>query len=102
MLAHSDNFSRVENLLFFSPSEKSPFGAGISLSYIIYGARFVTDPYSDELSLSFNKANNFASALILFQIAPHSGSLRPYFETVFGGTYIFSKTAYGYDYYDKS
>lgn len=93
-------FGASAEFFFFSPTEKTPFGAGISLSYISYGAHFLTDPYLDELSLSFNKANNFASVHLLFQIAPHSGSVRPYIETVFGGTYIYSKTDYGYDYYE--
>jgi hypothetical protein len=85
-------------LFFFSPSERMPYGLGINLSYLSYGAHFFDDPYSDELELSFDKANNFASAHILFQIAPHKGTIRPYFETLFGGSYIYSLTEIGYDY----
>lgn len=95
-------FGASTEFFFFSPSPKTPFGAGICFSYITYGAHFVNDYESNELSLSFNKANNFASAHIIFQIAPHSGSVRPYFETLFGGTYIFSNTGFAYDYYEES
>lgn len=83
---------------FFSPTERTPYGFGINLSYISYGLHFNNDPYTDELTLSGNEANNFASAYILFQIAPPSGTVRPYFETLFGGSYIYSLTEIGYDY----
>jgi len=86
-------------LFFFSPSQRTPYGLGINLSYISYGVHFLVSPYSNELSLSMNRANNFASAHILFQIAPPAGTVRPYFETLFGGSYIFSITDVSYDYY---
>ena len=87
---------------FFSPSERTPYGLGINLSYVSYGIQFFINPYSDELGVSLNKANNFASVHILFQIAPHTGTVRPYIETLFGGSYIFSLTEVGYDYYSPA
>ncbi|MCH7724316.1 MAG: hypothetical protein IIC76_13420 [Bacteroidetes bacterium] len=87
---------------FFSPSERTPYGLGINLSYVSYGIQFFINPYSDELGVSLNKANNFASVHILFQIAPHTGIIRPYIETLFGGSYIFSLTEVGYDYYSPA
>lgn len=92
-------FGGIMEFFFFSPSERTPYGLGINLSYIGYGVHFLVAPDSEELTMSFNKANNFASAHILFQIAPYSGSVRPYIETLFGGSYIFSITEVGYDYY---
>ena len=92
-------FGGIMELFLFSPSEKVPYGFGINLSYIGYGIHFLEAPDSEELDMSFNKANNFASAHILFQIAPYSGSVRPYFETLFGGSYIFSRTEVGYAYH---
>jgi len=91
-------FGGTMELFLFSPSEKVPYGFGINLSYVGYGIHFLKAPDSEDLDMSFNKANNFASAHILFQIAPYSGSVRPYFETLFGGTYIFSRTELGYAY----
>ena len=92
-------FGGIMEYFLFSPSELTPYGLGINLSYIGYGVHLLEDPESEELEMSFNKANNFASAHILFQIAPYSGSVRPYFETLFGVSYIFSRTEVGYDYY---
>ena len=94
-------FGTTTEFFFFTPSKKVPYGIGINFSYVAYGLRFVNDPYDNELSLSFNRANNFASMHILFQIGSHSGSVRPYFETLFGGSYIFSNSEIGYDYYDR-
>jgi len=86
-------------LYFFSPSDKVPYGFGFELGYVSYGLHFLIDPYSNELLLSANKANNVTSARIVFQVAPHTGSIRPYFETIFGGSYIFSFTEFElYDY----
>jgi len=93
-------FGGIMEFFFFSPSERTPYGLGINLSYIGYGIHLLEIPDSEDLEMSFNKANNFASAHILFQIAPYSGSVRPYFETLFGGSYIFSETEMGYDYYN--
>ena len=92
-------FGGIMEFFFFSPSELTPYGLGINLSYIGYGVHLLETPDSEELEMSFNKANNFASAHVLFQIAPYSGSVRPYVETLFGGSYIFSRTELGYDYY---
>ena len=97
----STGFGTTTEFFFFTPSEKVPYGVGLNFSYVSYGLRFVNDPYDNELSLSFNKANNFASVHILFQVGSYSGSVRPYFETLFGGSYIFSNTEIGYNYYDR-
>jgi len=84
---------------FFSPSERTPYGLGINMSYVSYGVQLFASPNSNELGVSLNKANNFASVHMLFQIAPHAGTIRPYVETLFGGSYIFSITDIGYNYY---
>ncbi|MCH7962341.1 MAG: hypothetical protein IH852_00195 [Bacteroidetes bacterium] len=101
---HAGNVGFGGNMefFFFSPSERTPYGLGINLSYISYGVHLFAGPESDELSLNFNKANNFASVHLLFQIAPHNGTVRPYIETLFGGSYIFSLTDVSYDYYSPA
>lgn len=98
---YNKNLGFGGNLEFFlfTPSPKIPYGLGFDFSYTSYGLFFHTDPYTDELSLSSDRANNFVSAHILFQIAPYSGEIRPYVETLFGGSYIFSITDISYYYY---
>jgi hypothetical protein len=86
-------------IFFFSPSSKRPFGMGVSLSYFAQGLFFYNDPYTDELILSNNRANNFSSMHLVFQVASSKGHIRLYFETLFGGSYIFSySTIYTTDY----
>ena len=97
--APATGFGSTIEFFFFTPSPKTPYGVGLNFSYISYGLHFVNDPYNNELHLSSNEANNFASTHILFQVGSYSGSVRPYFETFFGGSYIFSNTEIGYDYY---
>jgi len=94
-------FGTTTEFFFFTPSSKVPYGVGLNFSYVAYGLRFVNDPYNNELSLSFNRANNFACVHILFQVGAHSGSVRPYFETLFGGSYVFSNSEIAYNYYDR-
>lgn len=90
-------------IFFFSPSVQKPFGMGVSLSYFGQGLYFYDDPYSDESYLSGNRANNFSSLHLIFQLAPTGGTVRPYLETFFGGSYIFSVTEiYTIDYISES
>jgi hypothetical protein len=79
-------------IFFFSPTKQKPFGMGISFSYFGQGLYFYDDPYLDETYLSGNRANNFSSIHLIFQVAPTGGKVRPYLETFFGGSYIFSES----------
>ena len=76
--------------LFITPSKAKPMGMGISFSYFTQGLYFATDSYTGETILSDNKANNFSNLHLIFQIAPTGGTVSPYIETFFGGSYIFS------------
>jgi hypothetical protein len=97
---NTTGFGGSMELFFFSPAQRVPFGFGFELSYTGYGLQWLVDPYYDELVLSANKANNVTTGLLVFQLAPHAGSMRPYMETVFGGSYIFSLTEF--EHYDYS
>ena len=77
-------------IFFISPSKPKPLGVGISLSYFGQGLYFYEDPCYYETYLSNNMANNFVNAHLVFQLAPTGGTVKPYLETLFGGSYIFS------------
>jgi hypothetical protein len=79
-------------LLFISPSKKHPLGVGLSFSFFSQGLFLATDYYSGETILSDNRANNFSNLHLLFQLAPTGGTVRPYIESFFGGSYIFSRS----------
>jgi hypothetical protein len=76
--------------LFITPSKAKPMGMGVSFSYFTQGLFFATDSYTGETILSSNKANNFSNLHLIFQLAPTGGTVRPYVETFFGGSYIYS------------
>jgi len=82
------------NLEFFflSPSKEKPIGMGISFSYLGQGLYFYEDPCNCETYLGNNRANNFINTNLILQVAPTGGIVRPYLETFFGGSYIFSST----------
>ena len=82
------------NLEFFfmSPSKQKPIGIGASISYFGQGLYFYNDPCNCETYLSNNRANNFINLNMILQVAPTGGTVRPYLETLFGGSYIFSNT----------
>jgi len=76
--------------LFITPSKAKPMGMGISFSYFTQGLFFATDFYTGETILSDNKANNFSNLHLIFQLAPSGGTIIPYIETFFGGSYVYS------------
>lgn len=78
--------------LFITPAKAKPMGMGISFSYFTQGLFFATDSYTGETILSDNKANNFSNLHLIFQLAPTGGTVRPYIETFFGGSYIYSSS----------
>jgi hypothetical protein len=82
------------NLEFFfiSPSKEKPIGMGFSLSYIGQGLYFYDDPCDCETYVGNNRANNFINLNMILQVAPTGGTIRPYLETLFGGSYIYSNT----------
>jgi hypothetical protein len=77
---------------FISPSKEKPIGMGVSLSYIGQGLYFYDDPCDCEIYLGNNRANNFINLNVILQVAPTGGTVRPYLETLFGGSYIYSNT----------
>lgn len=82
------------NLEFFfiSPSKPKPIGIGVSLSYFGQGLYFYNDPCDCETYVGNNRANNFINLNMILQVAPTGGTVRPYLETLFGGSYIFSNS----------
>jgi hypothetical protein len=77
---------------FISPSKEKPIGMGVSLSYLGQGLYFYEDQCDCETYLGNNRANNFINLNMILQVAPTGGTVRPYLETFFGGSYIYSNT----------
>lgn len=83
-------------LLFFNPSENLPFGFGVDIGYLNYGSETRREPFSitiPDVVVDVDRSNNLINFHLLFQIAPPSGTVRPYAELLFGGAYIFTETS---------
>jgi hypothetical protein len=85
-------FGGNAEIFFSSPTPKKPYGFGLDFSCQAFGIHFLNDEYTDDLYMSLNRAQNFASMHLIFQVAPPAGRVKPYFEALFGGSYIFSNT----------
>ncbi len=83
-------------VLFFNPTEGLPFGFGLDVGYLNYGNESRREPFSltiPDVVVDVDRSNNLVNFHLLFQIAPPSGSFRPYLELLFGGSYLFTETS---------
>jgi len=92
LLDSEEGYGGNLEIFFISPSKQKPLGMAISLSYFGQGLYFYEDPCNCETYLGDNRANNFTNLHLVFQLAPIGGTVRPYLETLFGGSYIFSNS----------
>jgi hypothetical protein len=79
----------------WKPEKKRPFTVGLNLGYLIYGSENQARPLSHtipDILVDVNRQNSIVNFHLLFQIAPFTGTWRPYFEGLAGGNYIFTTT----------
>ncbi len=89
-------FGASGQVLFFNPSAALPFGFGLDIGYLNYGSESRQEPFNSNIPdvvVDVNRSNNLVNFHFLFQIAPPSGSVRPYAELLFGGAYLFTETS---------
>lgn len=82
--------------LFLSPKPKSPFGIGFNFGYYNYGHETRREPWSltiPDVFLDVERTNNLVNFHILFQVGWPTGRIRPYFEGLFGGEYLYTQTS---------
>ncbi len=81
--------------LFWDPSPGMPFTFGLNLGYMNYGSESRREPFSltvPDVTVDVDRTNNIVDFHLLFQIAPPFGTVRPYLEALFGGSYLFTET----------
>ncbi len=89
-------FGLSGNINFIAPQPKSPFGFGLNLGYIIYGSESRTEPLSTtipDVFVNIDRTNSLLNFHILFTLGLPKGRVRPYFEGLFGGSYIYTTTS---------
>jgi hypothetical protein len=79
-----------------TPDKHNPFTVGLNASYMIYGMEHRHVPLSmsvPDVTVEVSRTNSMASLHFLFQVSPFDGQVRPYFEGLAGGSYIFTETS---------
>jgi hypothetical protein len=82
---------QVEGTLW-APTAERPFSIGLNAGYLVYGLVSERRPWSGfpGIYLNLTRTNSIANLHVLFKVAPFMGSIRPYFEGIFGGNYLFT------------
>ncbi len=88
-------FGLSGHYLFLTPSVNRPFGLGINVGYLNYGQETRREPFSTtipDVTVDVERSNNLVNFHVMFQLGFGSGSVRPFIEGLFGGSYIFTET----------
>lgn len=88
-------FGLSGHFLFLAPAQNRPFGIGLNLGYLNYGQETRREPFSltiPDVTVDVERSNNIVNFHVLFQLGFPTGSVRPFVEGLFGGSYIFTET----------
>ncbi len=91
--------------VIFTPGPAIPFTVGLNLGFINYGNESRRAAWSNTIPDAYvdvTRTNNIFNFHLLFQISPFSTPVKPYFEGLFGGNYLFTTTEVESDYLDKN
>ncbi len=76
----------------WTPSDERPVTIGLNLGYLVYGS--VSErrewPGFPGIFLDLNRTNSLGNLHVLIQVSPFMGTIKPYVEALFGGSYIFT------------
>jgi len=89
-------FGLSGHFLFLAPTIEHPFGIGLNIGYLNYGQESRREPFSltiPDVTVDVDRSNNLVNFHALFQLGFGSGSVRPFIEGLFGGSYIFTETS---------
>ena len=96
-----DNINRLGyggslQFLIFNPTSVMPASLGLNVGYINYGSESRRSAFSNpipDVTVDVDRTNNLVNFHLLFQIISPTGSVRPYVEGLFGGSYLFTETS---------
>jgi hypothetical protein len=96
-----DNINRLGyggslQFLIFNPSPAMPASLGLIVGYINYGSESRRSAFSNpipDVTVDVDRTNNLVNFHLLFQVISPTGSVRPYVEGLFGGSYLFTETS---------
>jgi hypothetical protein len=85
----------IGNFMLFNSSPELPYAFGLNIGFMNYGSESRREPFSvtiPDVVVDVDRSNNLVNFHLMFQIIPPSGNIRPYLETLFGGSYFFTQT----------
>lgn len=88
---------------FWTPTHEMPYTIGVDLGFLVYGQVDERRPWIGfpGVYLNLSRTNSLANLHVLMQISPFFGTIRPYAEGLFGGSYIFTQSSVKGDYEDE-
>jgi hypothetical protein len=88
---------------FWTPTHEMPYTIGLDFGYLVYGQVDERKPWIGfpGVYLNLSRTNSLANFHILMQVSPFFGTVRPYFEGLFGGSYIFTQSSIKGDYQEE-
>lgn len=88
-------FGAEGSLTFWTVKPSIPFTLGLDGSFMTYGSESRNEPFSTtipDVTVDVNRTNNIVNFHLLLQIMPPAGSVRPYIEGLWGGSYLYTQT----------
>jgi len=78
--------------MLWEPTHEKPFTIGLDGGYLIYGHTSERREWTGfpGVYLNLTRTNSMANLHLVLQVSPFFGTVRPYIEGLFGGTYIWT------------
>jgi len=78
--------------MLWAPTHEKPFSIGLDGGYLIYGHTSERREWTGfpGVYLNLTRTNSMAHLHLVLQVSPFFGTVRPYIEGLFGGSYIFT------------
>jgi len=83
------------HFLLLPQTEQNPFSIGLNVGYLNYGNESRREPFSmtiPDVTVDVDRTNNLVNFHFLFQAMWPTGTVKPYIEGLFGGSYMFTET----------
>lgn len=86
--------------IYYFDNGNTPFGFGLNLGYIAYGSENL-DVHLSGVTVKLSRVNQLINFHVLFQLTTNGESIRPYFDLLFGGNFLFTESKITDEYEDK-
>lgn len=88
-------FGAAGYVTFWNVNPSIPFTLGLNGSFMTYGSEDRNEPFNSnipDVTVNVSRSNNIVNFHLLLQVMPPAGSVRPYIEGLWGGSYLYTQT----------